>query len=323
MEKHSDIPKEKELLKSLEDLVDGRDTGQKETGSFLAFCARLLSVKPKADPDFKLSLEQDLLEKHQAHLVRGGNSSVDNALNVLGRGLHGWVAAAKEALFTPKPLKRLAFGGVPVLVIVLAVIIAVGNPRVDIARAVEIMERDPHISALIETYGLSVGHVKMWGNLGYILLDRDPDFEDLEVTIIVDLERKLVWKIVAQEGRVLSKREITGYLDDREAHWADKKKALAAEAERQGMTFLEYITHLKKEGAAKLEEKAAAKGMTPEEYKAQLADEKAAKVEAYVAAFAEKSERMGMTPEEYKAYLVEKKAGKVESYLEEKGSMRK
>lgn len=308
MKKHSHTSEEKELLKSLGDMIGSQDTDKGYSGSFLNFCARMLSVRPEANADFKLSLEQDLLKRHPAYLVKEADASMNSAFNVLGNKLRGLAAKVKREFLTMIPLKRLAFGGVPALAIILALIIAIGNPRVDTARAIEILENDPHISAVIEAYGLRVRHVKMWGNLGYILLDRDPYFEDVEATIIVDLERKTVWKIVAQEGRLLSKSEVTGYLDDREAYWADKKRELAAEGERQGMTFLEYITHLKKEGAAKSEKKAAAKGMTPEEYKTHLADEKAARVEAYIAEFTAKAESMGMTADEYKAYLAEKKA---------------
>ncbi len=300
MEKQRGNAGEKELLKSLEGLVENQDTGKRYAGSFLDFCARLLSIRPKADVEFKLSLEQDLLEKHPAYLAEEADSRLNSPPIVSGKKLRGWAARLSGILLNGNPLKRLAFGSVPVLAIVLALIIAIGNPRVDIARAVEILESDPQISAVIETYGLRVRHVKMWGNLGFILLDRDPYFEDVEVTIVVDLKQETVWKIVADEGGVLSKSEVTGYLDTKEANWAKQKSVWVAEAERQGMSFLEYITHLKKEGAVEFGKRAAAKGMTPDEYRDDLADEKAAEAEAYLAAFAAKAESLGMTPGELK-----------------------
>ena len=315
MEKQLEDAGEEELLKSLERLVESQAAGKEDPGSFLGFCARLLSVKPKADAGFKLALKRDLLVRHPAHLEEKADAASADGFGAIGRRWRGCVVTLIRKVLGINPIKRLAFGSVPVVAIVLAVIIAIGDPRVDTARAVEIMENDSQINAAIEAYGLRVRHVRTWKGLGYILLDRDPDFEDFEVTIVVDLERKTVWKIVAQEGQVLSKSEITGYLDDREAYWASKKRELAAEAEVQGMTFLEYITRLKKEGAAKFEEQAAAKGMTAEEYKIYLADEKAAGVEAHIAEFAAKAESMGMTAEEYKVYLVREKADKAGSDL--------
>lgn len=310
MEKQSGSSREKELLRSLEELVDSKDSDQIYANSFLGFCSRLLSIRPKADTDFRLSLQQDLLKKHPAYLEKKVNAPLLNKFNMLKNMMRGLSAMEGGELPTKTRVKRFAFGSVPALAIVLALIIAIGNSRVDIARAMEILESDPQISAVIERYDLKVQHVEMRSNLGYIFLDSDPGIDDVEVTIIVDLNRETVWKIVAQESKIMSKDEITGYLDGKEAYWAKKKKEFAAEAERLGMTSEEYMTHLKKEGAAKFEEKAAARGMTPGEYKTYLADEKAAKVEAYLAEFAAKAESMGMTVEEYKAYLTEIKEAK-------------
>jgi len=314
MERHSDTSKQEGLLESLEDLVNSQGVDKKYTGSFLGFCARLLSVKPKVDAAFRQSLEQDLLKRHPAYLAKDVEAPLGSAFHVLGNRLRGMASIAKGELLTMKPLKRLAFGSVPALAIVLAVIIAIGNPRVDSARAIEILKNDPQISAVIEAYDLRVQYVKMKGNLGYIFLDRDPGFDDVEATIVVDLSRETVWKIVAQEGKILSKSEITDYLDGKETRWAEKERELSAEAERQGMTFKQYLTDIKKESAVAFERQAAAKGMTIEEYKAYLGDEKAAEVEAYLAEFEAKAESMGMTPEEYKAYLVEEKSAKGRAY---------
>jgi len=299
---------EEGLIEHLDDLVDRSSTSRKHSSPFLDFSSRLIGIRPKADPSFESSLEQTLLGRHPANTMK-------TAANPVFTRLRDWVGAAIHATWATRPLKRLAFGGVPALAIVLALIIAIGNPRVDIARAVEILESDPQISAVIEAYGLRVRHVKMWKNLGYVLLDRDPYFEDVEVAIVVDLEKKTVWKIVAQDKQILSKSEITRYLEDKEAHWAKKKKQLAVEADRRGMSFMDYIAHLKREHAMDVEAKASAKGMTVEEYEDDLEDEKAAKAEAYLAEFTAKAESMGMTVEEYKAYLVEEKAGETEPDL--------
>jgi hypothetical protein len=317
MEKQSDDSREKELLKSLEDLVESEDTDKRYAGSFLGFCARLLSLKPRADADFKLSLEQELLEKHPAHIAKEVDAPVPNIFSSLGNRLRELASTARGELLTMRPLKRLAFGSVPALAIVLALIIAIGNPQVDIARAMEILDSDPHISAVIEAYGLEVQHVKVKGNIGYILLDRDPNVDDVEITIAVDMGNGTVWKIVVQERKILSKSEISGYLDEREADLSKKKKGFAVKAERLGMTLEEYTTHLKKEDYAKFEKGAAARGMTPEEYKTYLAEEKTDKAESYLAEFSAKAESMGMTPAELKAYLAEENAAKVNVYSPE------
>jgi len=315
MKRTSDNIDEKGLLKRLDDLINGKDAGRGYFDSFLGFCARMLRIKPKADSGFESSLKHTLLKKHPGYAKDKIGASKLSKSNTLRSKLHDFAHDAIAALTNMKLIKRVAFGGVPVLAIVLALIIIVGNPRVDMARAVEIMESDPQIIAVIEAYDLRVQHVKVKGNIGYILLDRDPDFDDVEVTIAVDMENETVWKIVTQEGGFLSKSEITEYFSDKEANWAEYKKTFAAEAERMGLTLEEYEAQLYAQKAAEFSEKAEGMGMTPEEFKAYLAEEKTAKAEAYISEFRAKAESLGMTIEEYKAYLEAEKAAEKDADL--------
>jgi len=317
MEEHPGRLEDRRLLNGLADEIEG-DADRETARSFMGFCSQLLSVRPKADDAFKLALARDLLRRHPAYVEGGAEARSAGRLKTAVSRLKDRAAMAARTVFGTKPLRYLAFGSAPALVIVLALIIAVGNPRVDIARAVEILENDPQINAVIKAYGLRVRHVKMWDHLGYILLDRDPDFEDVEVTIVVDLKSENVWKLVAQEGRILSKREITAYLDDKEAHWARKKREWAVEADRRGMTFEAYLAHIVEKSAAAFELGAAAKGMTPDEYKAYLYSERAFRAKAWLAEFTAEAESMGMTIEEYKAYLERTNAGKAKSDLADK-----
>lgn len=82
MKKQSGISEEKELLKKLEDSAGGKEAEERYTGSLLGFCARLLSVKPKADAESGLSLEQQLLERHPAHLAKKADAPMNNPLIV-------------------------------------------------------------------------------------------------------------------------------------------------------------------------------------------------------------------------------------------------
>lgn len=300
---------EKEMLKRLEGLIDSKDSRRRYSNSFLGFCARLLSIKPKEAAGFRSSLEQVLLEKHAAYVEKKADAAVTSKLGMLTARLHDLAVSANRVLLNMKPVKRAAFGSVPVLAIALALIIAVANPRVDIARAMEIMENDPQISSVIEAYNLKVQRIEMRDHLGYIFLDIDPDIDDVEVTIIVDLNRETVWKIVAREGAILSKDEITGYLDGKKAYWEEKKREFAAEAKRIGMTLEEYEAHIYEQKVAEFEAKAESMGMTPDEYKAYLAEKAISKVELYLkmdeGTFAAEAENMGMTPDEYKAYLTD------------------
>ena len=53
--------KDEELLKRVEDLIDGKNNHLRFTDSLLGFCARLFSVRPKADTAFEQSLKHRLL----------------------------------------------------------------------------------------------------------------------------------------------------------------------------------------------------------------------------------------------------------------------
>lgn len=330
MRKESDISREKALLKGLEDLIDSKDAGQKYANSFLGFCSRLLSIRPKADTDFRLSLQQDLLKKHPAYLEKKVNAPLFNKFNMLKSMMRGLSAITGGELPTRTRVRRFAFGSVPALAIVLALIIAIGNPQVDIARAMEILADDPQISAVIEEYDLKVQGVEVRDNVAYIFLDLDPDKGDLEVTITVDLDDGTIGKTIAEEGEIIQDEEVVGtvgeltakkegvvldvpdikaYFDKKKACFRKMKIAFAAKAERMGMSPAEYKAHLAKEESAAFTAKAEEIGMTPKEYKAYLVEEKIVKVKPYLEkmkeAFAAKAERMGMTPEEYKAYLAE------------------
>jgi len=68
MNKQNNNLNSRELLKKVEDLIDNKKSNQKFTDSFLGFCSRLFSVRPKTSTDFRLSLKRELLKKHQTSL---------------------------------------------------------------------------------------------------------------------------------------------------------------------------------------------------------------------------------------------------------------
>jgi hypothetical protein len=70
MNKQNNNLEEKELLKKVEDLIDNKNSNQKFNNSFLGFCSRLFSVKPKTNVDFSLSLKRELLKKHSAYIEK-------------------------------------------------------------------------------------------------------------------------------------------------------------------------------------------------------------------------------------------------------------
>jgi len=74
MNKEFNNLKDEELLKKVEELIDGKNDRQRFTDSFLGFCSRLIGVKPKPDADFQLSLKRSLLEKyHEREVESRGN----------------------------------------------------------------------------------------------------------------------------------------------------------------------------------------------------------------------------------------------------------
>ena len=129
-----------------------------------------------------------------------------------------------------KNIKRFAFVGAMVLVIALALVVMVVSPRLETAKAMEIMENDPQVSAVIEKYDLQVKEVDVQDNIAYIVLDCD----DLKVTITVDLEVGTVGKIVTKNG------ETTHYTEDIEKANVE----FEAKAKANNMTVEEYKAYL-------------------------------------------------------------------------------
>jgi hypothetical protein len=74
--------KDEELLKKVEELIDGKIDRQRFADSFLGFCSRLIGVKPKPDADFQLSLKRSLLEKYHEREVESRDSLVLKIINI-------------------------------------------------------------------------------------------------------------------------------------------------------------------------------------------------------------------------------------------------
>jgi len=307
MNKQSKNLGEEELLKRVGDLIDGKTNNQKFTDSFLRFCSRLFSVRPKTGADFQLSLKQELLKKHPAYFEKE-------------------VEFRMEKLNTMNRIKRFALVGVPALVIALIFVLAMGiTPQKQIANAMEVMANDPQVRSVIEEYNLEVQEVETRDNIAYIFLNQQ---DSLEVTITVNLEDGTIGKIVTGEYDT-TKKSMTKKSMDKEG--VEKyNKGIEAKAEIKDMTVEEFKKHLIEQRKAKrgmfkaraeacgktsrefkaglIEQykvKAEARGMTLNEFRMHLAEQKKAKYEAFEA----KAEANGMTVDEYRKHLGEQTDG--------------
>jgi len=269
MNKQNNNLDEKELLKKVEDLIDGKTINQKITNSFLGFCSRLFSVRPKTDDAFQLSLKRELLKKHPAYFEKKvdfrQNNKIKNSLIII-----------KEYISMKKT--KLALIGVPAtLVIALAIIFtSVISPTLQTVRAMDIVANDPQVREVIEQYNLDVQEVITKGNTAYIVLNT---VDDATYIMGVDLESSKVKEIVKEKGE----KDIK------------KTEALEQKAVAIGMSLEEFKSYLKEQYEAKAE----SKGMSVEEFKNDLENQK----KEYYRNFNAEAEAKGMTEEEYKEYL--------------------
>jgi len=159
MNKEFNNLKDEELLKKVEELIDGKNDRQRFTDSFLGFCSRLIGVKPKPDADFQLSLKRGLLEKYHEREVESRDNLVLKIINI-------------RRFITMKNIKRFGLVGVPALAlaIVLALVFTVVNPKLQMARAMEIAKNDPQIQQLMEKYGVEIKQVELKDGKAYVLL---------------------------------------------------------------------------------------------------------------------------------------------------------
>ena len=157
MNKEFNNLKDEELLKKVEELIDGKNDRQRFTDSFLGFCSRLIGVKPKPDADFQLSLKRSLLEKYREREVESHGNFVLKLTTI-------------REFITMKNIKRFGLVGVPALAIILALIFTVVNPKLQMARAMEIAKNDPQIQQLMKNYGVEIKQVELKDGKAYVLL---------------------------------------------------------------------------------------------------------------------------------------------------------
>ena len=157
--------KDEELLKKVEELIDAKNNRQRFADSVLGFCSRLIGVKPKPGVDFQLSLKRELLKKHPAYIEKEVESR-DNLVLKL---------TTIRRFITMKNIKRFGLVGVPALAIILALVFTVVNPKLQMARAMEIAKNDPQIQQLIEDYGVEIKQVKLQDGKAFVLLALSED----------------------------------------------------------------------------------------------------------------------------------------------------
>lgn len=301
MNKQTNNIDEKELLKRIEDLIDNKTSNQKFADSFLGFCSRLFSVRPKTDVSFRLSLKRGLLKKHPAYFEKEVESRNDDRnYNLTIRKI------IMEKLNTMNKIKRFALVGVPALVIVFAFLFTtVISPQIQTAKAMEVMASDPQVRAVIEEYNLEVQEVIIKGDTAYIILD---NVDRSNVIVTVDLNNGTVGKVVKKNGdgtkvEAFEEKAAAMGLTVEELK-ASMIEQYEAKAESIGMTveeFKEYLINQKKSGDKAFEEKAEASGMTLKEYKDYLVEQ-----------YNQKAEAMGMTVGEFKNWLAEQKKAQYE-----------
>ncbi len=188
-----------------------------------------------------------------------------------------------------KKIKLSILAGVPALVIIFALAFnLLLSPQMKVAQAMEIMQNDPKINAVIEEYDLHVQEVEVVGNVAYIFLNIDND--GMEITLTVDLKSEVVGKIVTKNGET-KVYDAESKDKDKKESYAFKKKAelmglsakelktkmvlyYKAKAEKMGMTIEEFKIYLDNQEMEwdnkTTEEKAEIKGMTVEEYEAAI-----------------------------------------------------
>jgi len=306
MNKQNNNLDEKELLKRVEDLIDGKTSNQKFTNSFLGFCSRLFSVRPKTDAGFQLSLRRELLKEHSANLEKEVELRKSNKIK-------NSLISIKEFMSMTK-VKRTALIGVPAtLLIAFAVIFtSVINPIIQEAKAMEIVAQDPQVRSVIEEYNLNVQKVITKGDTAYIILDTT---ERVNYIITVDLDDGTVGRIVKGENGIRPKdrffEEKASDMDMTvEEFRVHLKERYEAKAESMGMTsgeFKEYLIQQKKgRGARDFKEKAERMGLTVEELKQKMVER-----------FEQSAEEQGMTVGEFKMHLKEQKKAFYENFKAE------
>lgn len=157
MNKRFNNLKDEELLKKVEELIDGKNDRQRFADSLLGFCSRLIGVKPKPGADFQLSLKRSLLEKYHEREVESRDNLVLKLTTI-------------RRVITMKNIKRFGLVGVPALAIILALIFTVVNPKLQMARAMEIAKNDPQIQQLMNDYGVEIKEVKLQDGKAFVLL---------------------------------------------------------------------------------------------------------------------------------------------------------
>ena len=301
MNKQNNNLDEKKLLKRVEDLIDGKTNNQKLTNSFLGFCSRLFSVRPKTDEDFQLSLRRELLKKHSAYFEKEVGSHSDNKIQNL-------IITIKEFM-TMKKTKRFASIGIPATLVIAVVMIftSVINPAIQTAKAMEIVANDPQVRSVIEEYNFNVQEVVIKNDTAYIILDT---VDSSSVIVTVDLNNGTVGKIVKENGdgtkvEAFEEKAAAMGLTVEELK-ADMIEQYEVKAESIGMTveeFKNYLIEQKKVESEAFEKKAGANGMTVKEFKLYL-------IKQYEA----KADSMGMTIEEFQIYLKEQKKTDYEEF---------
>jgi hypothetical protein len=187
-----------------------------------------------------------------------------------------------------KKIKLSILAGVLALVIIFALAFnMLISPQMKVAQAMEIMQNDPRVNAVIEEYNLQVEEVEVVGNVAYIFLYIEKD--GIEVTLTVDLESGTVGKIVSENGEIKAG----------EINYDDEDNAFEKKAEAMGLSEEELKTKMILEYKVKAEKM----GMTAEEFKAHLDNEKK---EWDNKSVEEKAEIKGMTVEEYEAAIQNK-----------------
>jgi len=117
MNKQTNNLKDQELLKKIEDLIDNKKDNQKFNNSFLGFCSRLFSVKPKTNADFGLSLKRELLKKHPANFEKEVESCNISKLEIFKYKL-----LKIKKLIIMKNIKKPILIGMPALVLAIVAV---------------------------------------------------------------------------------------------------------------------------------------------------------------------------------------------------------
>ncbi|MCL0095544.1 hypothetical protein M1O52_03365 [Dehalococcoidia bacterium] len=125
---------DKELLKRVEDLIDGKNEHLKFTSSFLGFCAHLLSIQPKANKGFEQCLRERLLERHKESIAaalsqteRARRVNLHQAADRLKTLMYGAVEILKVKVFRQPAWKTATIGVLAVVLIIGAIL---GPPAV-------------------------------------------------------------------------------------------------------------------------------------------------------------------------------------------------